>query len=183
MKTSVYLFAIMALYACQPAVTFSEAQPPGSDNLAEFPEKLRGSWFCADDSSFILIGNNTFVRKFPLSEMTVSEKGDSVLKTIVILDTLFQMRDDKVLRKFRQRYFMNTFRGDMGWEVIQIRTDKKRLQISSIHSKEDIETIKTISESTDTLPPYRFKTNRKQFRKIFKDEGIGEKQWFVRVEE
>ncbi len=183
MKTSVYIIAIIAFYACQPAVTFSEAQPPGSDNLAEFPEKLRGSWFCPEDSSFILIGNNTFVRKFPLSEITVSEKGDSVLKTVVFIDTMFQMRDNEVLRKFRQRYFMNTFRGGMGWEVVQIRTDKKRLQISTIESKEDIETIKTISEHYDSLPPHKFRTTRKQFRKIFKDDGIGEKQWYIRLED
>jgi len=101
------------------------------------------------------------------------------------VDTLFQMDYDNVVRKFRGYYFLNTRYDKTSWAVEKIGLSKGQLIISSICTKEDIESLKeiTLTAPTDSLINYNFKATKKQFKKFVKNDGFTNKETFVRLKE
>ncbi|MBL0074338.1 MAG: hypothetical protein IPP34_22100 [Bacteroidetes bacterium] len=56
-----------------------------------------------------------------------------------------------------------------------------QLVISGISTTEDIENLKEITETTtDTIPPYKFKATKKQFKEFIKNDGFSDSETFVR---
>jgi hypothetical protein len=76
---------------------------------------------------------------------------------------------DNVVRKFKGYYFLNKRYDKECWEVKKIELSKGQLVVSSISTKQDIENLKTITESMqDTVAPYKFATTKKQFKEFIK---------------
>ncbi|MCO5289841.1 MAG: hypothetical protein M9940_10540 [Bacteroidetes bacterium] len=207
LKLIVTFIILTNLFACEPPATFNEPQPTDTDNLSKFPKRLQGQYLSLADSSTLSINDKLIQRVYDFDykihpsqlestsrlsgdtiiDLTTNEKtvvkreGDSLITHIHYIDTLFQMDYDNVVRKFKGYCFLNTRYDKTSWEVKKIQIVKGQLVISSISTKEDIENLKEITETaTDTIPPYKFKATKKQFKKFIKNDGFSDSETFVR---
>ena len=201
------IIILTSLVACAHPVTFNEPQPTGTDNLAEFPNRLQGQYLCSADSSALIIDAKTIQRIYGFdykihpsqidsnsrlsgdtilnlttnTREIVKRAGDSLVTHINYIDTLFQIDYDNVVRKFKGFYFLNKRLDKDSWEVKKIELSKGQLIVSSISSKEDIENLKAITESTqDTIAPYNFAATKKQFKEFVKSKGFTDSEKFIR---
>ncbi len=188
-------------------MTFNEPQPADTDNLAKFPDRLQGQYLSLANNSTLLIGDKLIQRIYDFdqkihssqldsnlrltgdtiinlknnSREIVKREGDSLITHIHYVDTLFQMDYDNVVRKFKGYYFLNKRYGKQSWEVKKIELSKGELIVSSISTKQDIENLKTITESTqDTVAPYKFSTTKKQLKEFIKNDGFSDSEKFIR---
>ena len=202
------IFILTNFFACGPSVTFSEPQPVDSENLSKFPDRLQGKYISLADSSTLFIGEKIIHRIYDLDQKThlsqldsnyriigdtmidlitnekeiIKRYGDTLLVHIHFIDTLFQMNYDNVVRKFKGYYFLNKRYDKESWEVKKVELSKGQLIVSSISSTEDIENLKTITESIqDTIAPYKFATTKKQFKKFIKNDGFTDSEKFIRL--
>ena len=201
------IIILTSLFACGPTVTFNEPQPTDTDNLSKFPYRLQGQYLSIADNSTLVIGDKLIQRIYDFdlkihpsqldsnsrlsgdtiinlttnSREVVKRDGDSLVTHIHYIDTLFLMDYDNVVRKFKGYYFLNKRYDKESWEVKKIQLSKGQLVVSSISTKQDIENLKTITESTqDTAAPYKFATTKKQFKEFIKNDGFSDSETFVR---
>jgi len=201
------IIILTSLVACAPPVTFNEPQPTNTDNLSEFPNRLQGHYLSSADSSVLIIDAKTIQRIYDFdykihpsqidsnsrlsgdtiinvttnTREIVKRAGDSLVTHINYIDTLFQIDYDNVVRKFKGFYFLNKRLDKESWEVKKIELSKGQLIVSSISSKEDIENLKAITESTqDTVAPYNFAATKKHFKEFVKNKGFTDSEHFIR---
>ena len=201
------IIILTSLFSCKPPVTFNEPQPTDTDNLSKFPNRLQGQYLSLADNSTLVIGDKLIQRIYDFDQKihpsqldsnsrlsgdtiinlttntreSVKREGDSLVTHIHYIDTLFQMDYDNVVRKFKGYYFLNKRYDKESWEVKKIELSKGQLVVSSISTKQDIENLKTITESTqDTVAPYKFATTKKQFKEFIKNDGFADSETFVR---
>jgi hypothetical protein len=116
------------------------------------------------------------------SKEVVKRNGDSIITHVHYIDTLFQINYDNVVRKFKGYYFLNKRYDKESWEVQKMKLSKGKLMISSISDKNDIESLKTITESSeDTVAPYNFTASKKQFKEFLKNNGFSDSETFVKL--
>ena len=201
------LIILASLFACEPPVTFNQAQPTDTDNLPKFPKRLQGQYLNFADNSTLLVNDKLITRiydydyKVHLNQLDSTEQlsgdtiinintkektlikraGDSLIAHVHYIDTLFQMDYDNVVRKFKGYYFLNKRYNETSWEVKKIQLTKGQLILSSISTKLDIENLKEITETaTDTVPPYKFAATKKQFKQFIKKDGFSNSEIFVK---
>ncbi|HLW31429.1 MAG TPA: hypothetical protein VKX40_04135 [Aequorivita sp.] len=199
---------LTSFFACEPPVTFSEPQPTNTNNLSRFPNRLQGLYISLADSSTLSIDERLIQRIYDydyrihpnqidstlrivgdtLVDLENNEKifikrdGDSLLAHIHYTDTLFLLTQDNVVRKFKGNFFLNTRYEKQGWEVKKVHLTKGQLIISSVSTKADIETLKELTKTTqDTIPPYKFTTTRRQFKRFVKNNGFSDKETFIKL--
>lgn len=211
MKPLKIIFALSiltSLVACETPVTFTEPQPPETDNLSSFPERLKGVYLNLSDSSTLSINDKLIQRtydfdyKIHLNQLdstvrllgdtlinletnereVIKRDGDSLKIHIHNIDTIFQMDFDNVVRKFKGYYFLNTRYDKTNWAVEKMKLSKGQLIISSISTKEDIENLKEITETTqDTLTNYNFTATKRQFKEFVKNDGFSDSEIFMKL--
>ena len=201
------IIALTSLYSCEPTVTFTEPQPPDTDNLTKFPNRLQGQYVSLADNSTLIVSDNLIQRLYDFdtkinvkqldSSYTISgdtvtyvktkekrimkREGDTLSEHIHSLDTLFQITFDNVLRKFKGYYFLNTRQDKQSWGVRKVSISKGQLTISSISTKLDLDNLKAVTETTqDTTTQYNFKATKKQFKEFIKNDGFSDSETFVR---
>ena len=200
---------LSCLFACgEPAVTFTEPQPAGDDNLSGFPGRIQGRYLSLEDSSLLEVTRQTIRRIYDLEleipvdsldstlvltgdtlhfrttgeKTPVTRQGDVLLAHYHNEDTLFSLDPDHLLRKSRGNFFLNTRHDTHSWEVRKLQLEKGRLSISKISEAEDLGKLKEISESAqDTVAPYQFNMSKKQFNEFVRKEGFGQTETFVRI--
>lgn len=211
MKPLKIIFALSiltSLVACETPVTFTEPQPPETDNLSSFPGRLKGVYLNLSDSSTLSINDKLIQRtydfdyKIHLNQLdstvrllgdtlinletnereVIKRDGDSLKIHIHNIDTIFQMDFDNVVRKFKGYYFLNTRYDKTSWAVEKMKLSKGQLIISSISTKEDIENLKEITETTqDTLTNYNFTATKRQFKEFVKNDGFSDSEIFMKL--
>jgi len=201
------IIILVNLFACEPPVTFNEPQPTDTDNLSKFPDRLKGQYLSLSDSSILLIGDKTIERIYDFDQKinpaqldsnlrlsgdtiinlsnhtkaVAKHEGDSLVTHIHEVDTIFQMDYDNVVRKYKGYYFLNKRYDKESWEVKKVELSKGELVVSSISTKQDIENLKSITESPqDTVAPYNFALTKKQFKEFIKKDGFTEAEKFIR---
>lgn len=199
---------LLGIYACEPPVTFNLPQPTGVDNLSKFPKRLQGKYVNPADNSTLIINDKIIQRiydydyKFHMNELDsvediagdtlidlktnekikVRKDGDSLITHIHNIDTIFLMKDDQIVRKFKGYYFLSKRYDTDRWEVKKIQLAKGQLFLSSISTKADIEILKAITEAPeDTVSLYKFTATKKQFKKFIKSDGFSDEEVFVRM--
>lgn len=202
------IIILTGLYSCgEPPVTFNEPQPTDIKNISKFPDLMQGQYLSLADNSVLVIGakliqriydfdqkihpsqldsnsrlsGDTIINLTTNTKEVVKRDGDSLVTHIHYIDTLFQMDYDNVVRKFKGYYFLNKRYDKESWEVKKIELSKGQLVVSNISTKQDIENLKTITESTqDTVAPYKFATTKKQFKEFIRNDGFSDRETFVR---
>ena len=202
------IIILTSLVACEPPVTFTEPQPVDTDNLSNFPRRLKGVYLSLSDSSILSINDKLIQRTYDFDykihpnqlDSTVRLTGDTLINIetnerelikrdgdslkihIHSVDTLFQMDYDNVVRKFKGYYFLNTRYDKTSWAVEKMNLSKGQLIISSISTKEDIENLKEITVTAqDTISNYNFTATKRQFKKFVKNDGFSYSETFVRL--
>jgi hypothetical protein len=196
------------LFACGgmvgDVVTFTEPQPVGKNNLARFPNNLQGEYLSENGRSSLYIDSKFIRRRDDLSfKMHVSEldsnyriigdtifaqlegekwpivrEGDSLKIENFKVDTIFQIDDKNILKKYKDTYFLNKSWEDNGWGVLKIETSKEALKLSSI-TEEEVESLKKVGKETLDSVPYRFEFNNKNFLDFVKDGGFKNSETFI----
>ena len=199
-------FVLMSFVACT-VVTFDEPQPEGVANLAKLPKRIQGQYISLADSSTLYVSDKMIRRVYDFEyrilageldsnykftgdtiinintneKETAKKIGDTLFIRIHSVDTLFELNYDNVARKYKGYYFINTRHDEESWEVKKIELLKGRLQISSVSTKQDVENLKAITESTqDTLAPYQFSVTKKQFKEFIRNGGFSDNEIFVK---
>jgi hypothetical protein len=196
------------LFACGgmvgDVVTFTEPQPVGKNNLARFPNNLQGEYLSENGRSSLYIDSKFIRRRDDLSfKMHVSELdsnyriiGDTIFAQLegekwpivreedslkienFKVDTIFQIDDKNILKKYKDTYFLNKSWEDNGWGVLKIETSKEALKLSSI-TEEEVESLKKVGKETLDSVPYRFEFNNKNFLDFVKDGGFKNSETFI----
>jgi len=196
------------LFACGgmvgDLVTFTEPQPVGKNNISRFPNNLQGEYLSENGRSSLYIDSKFIRRRDDLSfKMHVSEldsnyriigdtifaqlegekwpivrEGDSLKIENFKVDTIFQIDDKNILKKYKDTYFLNKSWEDNGWGVLKIETSKEALKLSSI-TEEEVESLKKVGKETLDSVPYRFEFNNKNFLDFVKDGGFKNSETFI----
>ncbi len=211
MKRLAILFTLVilaGLFACQPPVTFNEPQPTDTDNLPKFPKRLQGQYLNVDDSSSLFVGDKVIRRVYDYTfkvhpnqldstsklvgdsivdlethdRFRVKLVGDSLVGHRQLVDTLFRMSYDNVVRKLKGYYFLNTRTDNASWVVQTLQLRKGLLVVGSISTKEDIDKLKALTEvPQDTLMAYKVTITKKQLKKFVKNDGFAKRERYVKV--
>lgn len=145
--------------------------------IYDFDQKIHPSQL---DSNSRLSGD-TIINLTTNAKEVIKRDGDSLVTHIHHIDTLFVMDYDNVVRKFKGYYFLNKRHDKESWGVRKIELSKGQLVVSRISTKQEIENLKTITETTqDTVAPYKFATTKKQFKEFLKNNGFSDSETFVR---
>lgn len=192
--------------------TFKDPLPPGEKDLGAVPKLLQGKYLNLSDSSILLVTEKLIQRDYDLDltihpnqldstillmndslfikrdgkvglQYPVVRLGDSLMFTFRHSDTLFQLGDKGILRKYKGYYFLNTFSDvDMGWAVKKVMFQKGKLTVSSISAQEDLETLKEITESKDSIDPNaQLSLTKKQFKEFIFKEGFSSEEVFKKI--
>ncbi|MGB4775409.1 MAG: hypothetical protein WBP45_09570 [Daejeonella sp.] len=205
LKYIIAFIVLTHLFACEQ-VTFREAQPTQINNLSEFPKRVQGQYLSLDGNLTLKITDHAIFaiydldNKFHINQLDSNERlsgdtlinlrtnkkaivkitGDTLVKHIHETDTVFNINETNILKKFKGYYFINTWYGDDSWEVKKMQLSKGKLILSKISTKEDIEQFKAITESPQDTIPYKLAITKKQFNKFVKNKGFRNNETFVR---
>lgn len=204
---STIIIVLTILTACEPPAVFNTPQPLDKPNLSEFPNSLQGHYLNLEDSTVLIVFDKSiqriydFNQKIPQNQLDsnlriseeitngvsvkvkeiISRDGDSLVVHIYHADTLFQITNDNVVRKFKGSYFLNKRYDAESWEVIKIKISKGQLVFSRISADQDVESLRTITGTAqDTITPHRFEPTKKQFKEFVKNGGFSDSETFVK---
>lgn len=196
--------------ACEQKVSiyFEKPQPENVKDHTRFPKRLWGSYLNLTDSSHLIITPNRVIisgeqklfrlhkAQLPEAKMQLEGKvlidretgdrlsvelaGDSIFYKLPYRDTLFQLSETALLRKFKGHYFLNSKMEDKTWEVKSLTYKRGAIILSEIGKQADIEKLKamTLTQADSTN---RFNPTRKQFRQFVKENGFSANQVFIKT--
>lgn len=149
-NTAILILSLMAA-ACDPRVVFTEPQPQGCRDLQRFPARYRGTYLERDDSAVYIVTAERILQKYeellanPLDELLeegdlelienklvlkdmnlsfpVSRRNDSIFGSLMIFDTVFDIRGEGKLRKLGRNYFLN-LPSDSLWVVFKLNFNR-----------------------------------------------------------
>jgi len=205
----IILVVISTLLSCKKAlVYFDEPQPTDTESLSKIPKKLIGDYFNPKDNSHLIISENLIHRTFDLDnkihineldsleilsgdtitnsktneKITVKREGDSLIYHVHFLDTIFNMKKNNILKKYKGYYFLNTAFDEDNWEVLKLKLEKGKLTLGSINSIEEINSLEKITETPhDSISPYKFKPTKNQFKQFIKNNGFNDEEVYFRI--
>lgn len=206
-KLVIIIAAMIYLSGCGPVATFEEPQPANVKSISNFPKRMQGQYLNKTDQTILIVQDNMLLKCFNYSgkvkknelDSTMKIAGDSVVSTdkrvkvsgkvsgdsamvkVSWTDTIFRIGNDNVLKKFKGYYFLNILKNQKQWETTKLDFEKGQITMSDINTKEDLEKLKEITEtSTDTVS-HIFKPSKKQFRKFIKNNGFSQTDVFVKI--
>ena len=200
------LSLVFILFACQP-VTFTEPQPKNVAELTAFPARLHGKYLNAGDSSLLQITASSMIisyrydEKIHVSQLDSTEQligdtlfdmvtargklirieGDSIVKPVSGSDTLFNINEKNVLKKFKGYYFLNTSDSPGNWQVQKLELAKGKLTLSSLNAKEDLDQLIEITEYPQDTTAYVFTPSKQQFKKFVRNQGFRESSVYFKI--
>jgi hypothetical protein len=210
MKKSLFVLAILGavlLHSCVPVATFDKPQPDDVKPLDAFPARMHGSWIAEDMASVLTIYNRMIVRHYDYdliehrdslgasyhisgdslinlhdgSAEKVELRGDSVIQHVSWTDTLFNLTDGHVLKKFKGYYFLNLQYGENAWIVNKLSLQNGILTIGEISGPDEIKTLREITEGITDTATTHFSPTRKQFSTFVRKEGFSDEETFRRL--
>lgn len=145
----IFITLNMLLSSCEPKVLFKEAAPPEIEKINRIPDNFLGVFLCESDSSkmyaepFIVYNESyhmiiTSVEKIRETEDCSILAGglylpgrkecipfeyigkDSIMAKVYTIDTLFNFRENEVLKLYKGRLFLNYKSGYDEWVTFMI---------------------------------------------------------------
>lgn len=202
-----FVLLVLALLSCEEPATFTEPQPKGTSSLNKFPKRIQGKFLSMDDSSFLYIDKISVKRQYDYKgkihsnelESSIERHGDTLIDIhtnqfalilhesdsihfrVNILDTLFLLSEENILKKYKGSYFLNLKVGEDKWEVKRLNYSMGKVQISSIESDEEINILNEITKITDTTSSKTYSPSKKEFRLFLKKGGFSNYEEFKRA--
>ncbi len=100
--------------------------------------------------------------------------GDSAKVHYFYRDTIFEISDEQLVRRYKGHYFLNYRKGKYNWRVRKLTLENKLLSFSEIISPKDITNLKEITEvkeirsDSGKVIGYKLNPTRKELRKLMK---------------
>ncbi len=136
------------LISCQPPVVFGESQPANVQPLSKIPREYQGIYWCKIDSALLFIDDRTFIKRKEFlikltkaeidssydlelqngrlyvndwgSSFPTKEKGDTIISKVIMLDTIFSIGKEQILKPFKGHLIMNTKLDERAWVVLVV---------------------------------------------------------------
>ncbi len=198
---------LLFLCACQPPVVFDKPQPANGNALGGFPERIQGRYLSAEDNSVLQVTANSLIRIYDFDQKLhicqldsnlqiigdtlfdentnegriIEIEGDSIVMHVYEQDTLFTVDDLGVLKKNKGHYFVNIHMPQDTWQVMKLDLSRGKLAICSISPMEDLDQLKSLTESTQDTIPIVFSLTPKQFKKFVRNEGFRDREEFWKI--
>jgi len=210
LKLIIVSLIILAFFnSCkEPIVTFEVAQPENIKTQNQFPKKLIGTYYNAETKTELIIGKNYIFKKMTIEDtlniseldkneiikndtlykLNTNEKykvrklNDSLFTDYVFSDTIFNIKKNNILKKFKGYYFLNKqIEQTRFWEVEKLNLTKGVLKINGIETENEISLLETITETKrDTLKQFSVNPTKKQFREFIKKNGFTEGEIYLK---
>jgi hypothetical protein len=204
----IFAIFIVVYWGCSQEITFDTPQPVQQEPLQSFPKKLQGSYVAFDQASVLHIGARNVIRQYDfeyiqhadsasdewevifdtvyINKMTgeneiVRVYGDTIVRHAEWKDTLFDINNGDVLKKFKGYYFLNMQSGENKWMVKKLALLKNEIVISRLQTEKDLELLKEITEQTEDSVVTHFTLSRKQFKRFIQQKGFAENEVFKKV--
>jgi len=182
---------------------FESPQPNKDSELNLFPTKFRGLYI-NDDSTFIRIEkdrilkeyfykniihkreldslkeestivNGKLVLKDFRTEFDLKPKGDSVLLTMKMIDTLFRFSMNQKAKRIDGQLILST-KDSIYWNVEFLSIEKEFLNFKNLYEKKDLKKLDSVTKikgkMLDSIS-YLIKPTRTEFKKILKIKKLG----------
>jgi hypothetical protein len=194
------------MVGCRPTAVFDQPQPSETDNMEQFPKRLQSQYVSQNgvaiitisnkmitktyeylfkvnvnqlDSAYKLVGD-TLISNDTREKEQVSRVGDTLVKSVYEIDTVFLISENNVLKKYKGYYFLNFLREKSNWEVKKLEIAHGILSISEIAGKNDFDALREITETNDTTS-YLFNPTKKQFKSFINLGGFSNKETYLRL--
>ena len=193
--------------ACEQAPTFDKPQPDNTNALNSFPKRIQGEYLSTDQASTVTIGPTLMIRTYDFdfkdnknsldsfyklkgdslidkrdsSIFKIRQKGDSIYSHMYWSDTLFNISNVNILKKYKGYYFLNIRYADNAWEVQELSLKNGVLTIRSLSESNDIQKLEELSEAASDTLPLNFTLTRKQFKNFIKQDGFSVKETFSKI--
>ncbi|AKA34214.1 hypothetical protein [Flagellimonas lutaonensis] len=169
---SMFLLLVL-LGSCQPPVVFGEPQPADTESLAQIPEAYWGVYWCNADSASLFVDRHAFVKRkeifVKLTETEIAEspelqllngelhvngwgqsfpmeqKGDTIISTVVLRDTLFAIGGHQVLKQLKGHLILNKKLDENTWAVLVASQKDDILSLAQADLPEDLSRLKGIT--------------------------------------
>jgi hypothetical protein len=206
-KILLVLFVVL-LVGCQPSVRFEEPQPKGKKDLNEVPKYYMGEYLQVSDSSILIIDSNIIYREWKgdfnilKSEMkevldtiyeedidlqfgsnykiSIDTEGDSAFISYQLIDTIFIIGEEQILRKYKGYLFLNYKKDENSWKVDLLKLENGYLDFDDLVSSSEIDTLKeivTISAEFDStsnkVKRYELNPKRRELKEILNRKEMG----------
>jgi hypothetical protein len=204
MKKLLLLLCAILLAACVSDIKFDTPQPEDRPDEESIPKKLWGIYRSAQDSSLLRVSPDKLVRyinrRFVVpktlldsayvingdtsfvdteNKLIVRVAGDSVYGRFRYLDTLFDISQINVLRKFKGYYFLNKQVGSHDWNLFLMTYGRNELELVTRWSDKEIAALREIthgkSDSRD------FKPSRREMAKFIMKMGSLDGERLLRI--
>lgn len=192
---------IFLFYSCkEPIVSFEVAQPENVKQQSKFSRNIIGTYYNIESNTELIIRENYILKKMKIedtlkiSELNKSEIikndtlyklntkekykiikiNDSLFTDYVFSDTIFNLKNKNILKKYKGYYFLNKEIEKTGfWEVEKLSLTNGVLKINGIETENEINLLESITETKrDTLKLFSVKPTKKQFKKFIKNNGF-----------
>lgn len=208
---SLFLTLLLFLFfnSCKKSeVSFEETQPQNIKEQNVLPNKLIGTYYNSENktelniSKYFIVKHITLEDTFKITELNKNEviKNDSLLNietkgkyqikkindtlftNYIYSDTIFNLKQKDILKKFKGHYFLNKLiKSDGLWEVKKLTLTNGTLKISGIETEEEINLLESITETKrDTIKPFTIKPTKKQFKEFIKKNGFSEGEIYLK---
>tara|TARA_B100000925_G_C22000972_1_gene471251 strand:- start:2053 stop:2715 length:663 start_codon:yes stop_codon:yes gene_type:complete len=220
MKNIFYLIAgsfLLVQLSCGPGIRFEEPQPVGEKQETKFSSKFQGLYASLDDNSKLVISETDIIQtsnqkiKLALEIIDTSEylkfedglliidgttvlpaklEGDSVTAIYDLKDTIFEISEEQVLKKFKGSYFLNTRESDGLWLVEVLSLDKKGLLTFSLFENgeedrseiEDVTPIDSLEDDLGEVTDYVIRPDKKELKELIQSNALQLNSRFQKIQ-
>ncbi|MBN1598875.1 MAG: hypothetical protein JW894_11330 [Bacteroidales bacterium] len=202
------LLIFLVFVNCKPKVLFKKAQPKRIKNLHYLPAEYLGKYLNVKDSSVLTIDSIIILHEeFEFSKMTRQELyedidtvinhdttvyidenwviairifGDSASYSSYMVDTLFNLDNNDVLRKYEGYLFLNKLSDNELWEISIMKLTSDSLLFDPLVRSSEIDSLRSITrireikdpEEENKIKEYHLNPTRKQLRKILEKHPV-----------
>ena len=193
------LIALVLLFAaCEEPVLFTRPQPVETASLDHFPKRWQGEYMLLEDSSRLVIGHRTMiamneweirrsVRDVDSTTFLIGDtllafgqgrsvpvfvRSDSVFGMIRLIDTLFTISDQQILKRMSGSLIINRAHGAAGWEVSRMTLSNGKLRIAEIKDPGSMSVLNEVLVLPGDTISTALELSRRQFRGVVSNGGF-----------
>jgi hypothetical protein len=210
MKKTLYILLMIFLMSCgdYEYVRFEKPQPDGVKRSVSFNKKVKGEYVnCSNSDDKLIISVKLILNSRTIklkshrndleldSTIFVNRNNDNELKKLfdtinasqTYIDTIFQISENQILKKFKGSYFLNFKENENFWNVSRLDINKDILLIGQITPSDTLLRFDFVvkneefnkSDSTTTTE-YSINPSKKEFKKLMKSNSFKESECYFK---
>lgn len=204
MKKLCPLVVCLLLAACVNDVRFERPQPEDRPNESTIAKNIGGIYRSTADSSLLYVSEQQLIRyvdrKFVVSrtlldsayaikgdtaftdtenKMIIRVEGDSVHGRFRYLDTLFDISQGNIVRKFKGYYFLNKEVRPDDWRLFLMKYKKNEIRLITSWTEKEVATLREITH--DKSDETGFKPSGKEMARFIMRLGSVDGERLVRI--